>query len=94
MKTYGQIQYCEEREIAQTFENQYLYRMCIDAPNHNDTYKTAGKLIAVSRIYSASPARGAGKRSISGPSFFDYLAKSLDASELDSPGMTFCRRIF
>ena len=33
---------------------------CRDNPSHNCAYLTAGKIIAIGRIYSASPERGAG----------------------------------
>jgi hypothetical protein len=56
-----QQEYYEDRAVAGgTFENQVLYRMCLDYPGHDDPYVTAGKIITIGRVYAASPERGAG----------------------------------
>ncbi len=52
--------YALKRSVAATFENQVLYRMCEEFPRHDDQYVTSGKILAIGRIYAASPERGAG----------------------------------
>ena len=50
--------YSDDLEQAITYENQMLYRMVHEEPFHVDSNKISGKLIAIGRIYSASPERG------------------------------------
>ncbi|MCV2863861.1 hypothetical protein [Defluviimonas sp. WL0075] len=57
--------------------------MCLDYPKHDDAYINAGKLIAIGRIYAASPQRGAGRPSDKGVDFFAHLGRSLVHLGLD-----------
>ncbi len=52
--------YSTVRSVAFSFENQILYRMCQEFPSHDDPFVTSGKILAIGRIYAASPERGAG----------------------------------
>lgn len=52
--------YCTKDIIAGSFENRILYAMCRDHPSHDKADIIAGKIIAIGRIYAASPQRGAG----------------------------------
>jgi hypothetical protein len=76
--------YCDELDVAGTYENQILYRVCLrDAPGHCHIKQTMGKLIAVGRIYAASPERGAGPAEAR-PKFWESLAEKLKAEDLDA----------
>lgn len=66
--------YAKYRNVAGTFENQMLYRMCADFPAHDDPYVVAGKITAIGRVYAASPTRGAGKPLTPGTSLVDYIS--------------------
>ncbi len=76
--------YVNERNIAGTFENQVLYRMCLEKPKHDDLYYISGKLIAIGRTYSASIERKAGKPKPGKPTFFEHVSKCFAASKLDA----------
>lgn len=76
-------QYCANPETAGAFENLILYRMCRDHPLHNDPYVIAGKIVAIGRIYAASPERGSGGAKDGNPAFFDAIGAYLAKSELD-----------
>lgn len=76
--------YCDELDVAETYENQILYRACLrDAPGHAHIKQTMGKLIAVGRIYAASPQRGAGPAGAKS-NFWKTLAERLKAEGLDA----------
>jgi hypothetical protein len=76
-------QYCHEQAVAGAFENQILYRMVRDHPNHSDPYVNAGKVVAIGEIYGASPKRGAGDAQDNAEDFFEFLGKTLCASDID-----------
>ncbi len=78
--------YTKCRTIAGTFENQALYKMCLDQPRHDDAYHVEGKLIAIGRIYAASIERGAGKPNSGGISVLKHVAECFANSrfELDN----------
>lgn len=75
--------YCEKPRIAGTYENQMLYGMCAHAPRHSSVYHTTGKLIAIGRIYAASPQRKAGSAKIADEDIFIVLAQTLVDSDID-----------
>ncbi len=75
--------YCNNRAIAGTYENQLLYRMCAADIDHADTYISSGKIIAIGRIYAASPERGAGKAPAEGSAVHQAIAEQLKSKELD-----------
>lgn len=64
------------------FENHILYKMCVDHPYHADPRVTAGKLIAIGRIYAASPERGAGKPQ-EAETLFLKIGERLNLSSID-----------
>lgn len=76
--------YCGSRDTAGAFENQVLYRMCRDHPHHDDPYVTAGKVLAIGRIYAASPERGAGKAQPDAGLLGEAIGRALRDSELDA----------
>ena len=79
-----QQQYSENRVVAGGFfENQTLYRMCFDYPRHDDPYVTAGKIITIGRVYSASPERKAGKAVSGGEPLLRRIARRLGETRLD-----------
>ncbi len=74
--------YASEKEIAQTFENQVLYKMCLKFPENECAYVIAGKVTAIGRIYAAPPARGAGKAIPNGKPLEREIGERLAASKL------------
>ncbi len=76
--------YVNKPKIAGTFENQVLYRMCLEQPKHGNSYYISGKLIAIGRTYSASIERKAGEPKPGGPTFFEHVSKRFAASKLDA----------
>lgn len=68
---------------ARTYENQILYRMCKDVPQHDDPDVNAGKVILIGRTYAASPQRGAGKPKDAKVNFFDAMGDALKDSRID-----------
>ncbi|WP_415921951.1 hypothetical protein [Tateyamaria sp. SN6-1] len=76
--------YATRLTLAGTYENQMLYAMCRDACRHDDAEHVRGKLIAIGRIYAASPERGAGKPRDETRDVFDVLADALCASDIDA----------
>ena len=76
-------EYGESIELAGTFENQMLYRMCAEKPSHTDSRIIAGKLISIGRIYAASPERGVRPSWYDGTSFVEHLGRQLKKSNLD-----------
>ncbi len=77
------VEYANNRDLARTYENQVLYKMCIDTPHHDDAAVNAGKIIIIGRTYAASPQRGAGKASNSKDDFFNEMGKALQKSDID-----------
>jgi hypothetical protein len=65
------------------YENQVLYAMCFDRPEHGDPFVTAGKMLMIGRVYSASPERKAGKAAVAGENLFTILAERLAATHID-----------
>lgn len=76
-------EYCCDRDVAGSFENQILYSMCHDNLGHKSGYVTSGKILAIGRIYAASPERGAGQMEPEDVTFTKALALELKASTLD-----------
>lgn len=76
-------EYCCDRGVAGSFENQILYSMCCDSPGHQTSYVTSGKVLAIGRIYAASPERGAGQANPEDTAFTKALAEELAGSRLD-----------
>jgi hypothetical protein len=64
--------------------NEVLYRMCCDAPRHDDLDKIAGKIWLIGRSYSASIERKAGKKMIEGQDFYmTQVAPAIKRSDID-----------
>lgn len=76
--------YAFKAAIAGPFENQILYRMSRDHPSHDDPYVTAGKIMAIGRIYAASPERRAGSAERPGQTLPEAIGVALAASDLDA----------
>lgn len=76
--------YCNDQTLSGPFENQILYRMCHDHGDHDDPYVTAGKVIAIGRIYAASPERGGGKGPPDDITIFRAVADRLKTCGLDA----------
>jgi hypothetical protein len=76
--------YAGDAAVAGPFENQILYRMCRDHPAHDDPYVTAGKIMAIGRIYAASPERGAGTAQRPGESLPEAIGMALSRTDLDA----------
>lgn len=87
--------YCCSRDVFLTFENKVLYQMCRDKPMHDDAWVTAGKILTIGRVYSASPERGAGKARDKSTSLFEHIGNKLAASNIDAriKGINFDDRI-
>lgn len=75
--------YCTDRNSANSFENQVLYKMCRDNNDHESAYVTSGKVLAIGRIYAASPERGAGKIGPDGIPLSQAIGEKLRVLELD-----------
>lgn len=75
--------YCDDTAVAGTFENRILYRMCFEHPDHTDVAVVKGKIIAIGRIYSASPQRGAGRPKAGNPDVFEAIAAAICADGFD-----------
>jgi hypothetical protein len=76
-------QYCSDRNVAKAFENQVLYAMCRDNPNHACAYINSGKITAIGRIYAAAPERGAGKSASAIEAFPQALGRRFASSKID-----------
>lgn len=79
----SQDKYCKDNDIAGSFVNHILYRMCWEFPDHDDARVTADKMIAIGRIYAASPERGAAKNQKATVNVVRAIAESLVNSGLD-----------
>jgi hypothetical protein len=75
--------YCSDKIVAGEFENRILYAMCRDNPSHDCAYINAGKVMAIGRIYAASPERGAGKPKEPGTPLVECLGQRLSGSTID-----------
>jgi hypothetical protein len=75
--------YIAKKSLSGPFENQILYRMCAEHPLHKDPFVTSGKVIAIGRIYAASPERGAGKGRHPSQTIFAAVGETLVESNLD-----------
>lgn len=75
--------YIAKKSLSGPFENQVLYRMCAEHPLHEDPFVTSGKVIAIGRIYAASPERGAGKGRHPSQTIFAAIGETLAGSNLD-----------
>ncbi|MFV2035546.1 MAG: hypothetical protein ACC631_10660 [Halocynthiibacter sp.] len=75
--------YCNDKNAAIFFENQVLYKMCRDNNDHKSAYVTSGKVLAIGRIYAASPERGAGRIRPGGIPLLQAIGEKLSGSSLD-----------
>jgi len=67
------------------YGNKVLYRMCKDAPTHNDIDEIVGKIWIIGRSYSASIERKAGPKMIKGQDFYkDQVAPAIKNSDIDA----------
>ena len=78
-------QYCTDATTAGAFENQVLYSMCRNSSSsdHSSSYVTSGKVLAIGRIYAASPERGAGQMKSDGMPLSQAIGDKLKVSKLD-----------
>lgn len=65
------------------FENQILYRMCMEHPGHSDPAVTAGKVTIIGRTYSAAIERGAGNPSHSEVKLAMLVAEQFRQNKID-----------
>ncbi len=80
----SQKDYCHDITTAGGFfENQILYRMCVEHPGHGDPAVTAGKVTIIGRTYSATIERGAGKAIDSGTNLTLLFAEKLHRNKID-----------
>lgn len=65
------------------YGNKVLYRMCKEAPTHNDIDEIMGKIWIIGRSYSASIERKAGPKMINGKDFYkDQVAPAIKNSDI------------
>lgn len=92
----GSVLVTELHDIKLTgpFENYILYKMCSKYSDHTCSHVTAGKIVAIGRIYAANPARGAGKGRLKNKTLAEAIGEKLQKSEIDQKIKNLCETEF
>ena len=90
--TLSHSDYARDIGASGTYENKVLYGMCLDECGHTCPQINSGKILAIGRIYSASPERGVAPLYTPSDSFVASLGRALADSDLDTYLSAFSER--